>query len=323
MVNLSETGVIPESAMVELHDLAQAAAGFASKGKAESTLKVYRRDWSAFAAWCDARGLQSLPAAPEAVALYITHLAQQDRKPATIERKLVGISQAHKHGRLPSPTTAVVVRETLKGIRRSLGVAQEQKAPLAVSELRRVLDVLPGRLLGVRDRALLLVGFAGAFRRSELVRFDVGDCAFVDDGAILTLRYSKTDQEGEGRLVGLPFGSTPDVCPVRSLRRWLDASGIEVGSIFRPIDRWAHVGVNRLSDAAVAKIVKRYVAVAGMDASRFAGHSLRAGFATAAAKAGKSERAIMAQTGHRSVAMVRKYIRDGSLFNENAASGLL
>ena len=179
---------------------------------------------------------------------------------------------------------------------------------------------LPEGLLGIRDRALLLVGFAGAFRRSELVGLDIADLDFNHDGLTVTLRRSKTDQEGEGRKVGLPYGSNPSTCPVRSLQAWIEASAIEAGPVFRSVNRHGRLQPDRLSDKAVALVVKRRAEAAGLDPSRYAGHSLRAGLATAAANAGVSERAIMAQTGHRSVQMVRRYIRDGSLFRENAAA---
>jgi len=181
---------------------------------------------------------------------------------------------------------------------------------------------LPETLLGARDRALLLVGFGGAFRRSELVFLDVGDVAFTQDGLEVMLRRSKTDPEGRGRKVGIPFGSQASYCPVRALRAWTKAAGIEDGALFRYVTRYGQVG-GRLTGHAVAKVVKRCAGAAGLDASRYSGHSLRAGLATAAARAGKSERAIMAQTGHRSLTQVRHYVRQGSLFLENAASGLL
>jgi integrase len=177
----------------------------------------------------------------------------------------------------------------------------------------------------VRDRALLLVGFAGAFRRSELVSLDVADVAdvvFNRDGLVVTLRRGKTDQEGVGRKVGLPFGSNPLTCPVRALRAWLDVAAIARGPIFRPVDRHAHISDTKLTDQSVALIVKRCAKAPGLDWERYAGHSLRSGLATAAAMADVSERAIMAQTGHKSLPMVRRYIRDGSLFRRNAAGAV-
>jgi integrase len=177
-------------------------------------------------------------------------------------------------------------------------------------------------LIGLRDRALILLGFAGAFRRSELVGLDFEDCAFGKDGLTVTLRRSKTDQSGEGRKIGIPYGSNPETCPVRTLQFWMAESTIAGGSLFRSINRHGRIQSARLSGGDVARIVKKLIERAGLDPSKFAGHSLRAGHATSAAIAGASERSIMAQTGHRSVQMVRRYIRDGSLFRENSAGKL-
>ena len=177
-------------------------------------------------------------------------------------------------------------------------------------------------LIGLRDRALILLGFAGAFRRSELVALDVADLAFNRDGLTVTLRRSKTDQEGQGRKVGIPYGSNPDTCPVRVLQAWLETAGLAEGPVFRSMNRHGPCTTGRLAPADVARVVKKLAERAGLDAARYAGHSLRAGHATSAAIAGASERSIMNQTGHRSVQMVRRYIRDGILFRENSAGKL-
>ena len=174
-------------------------------------------------------------------------------------------------------------------------------------------------LIGARDQALILLGFAGAFRRSELVALDVEDLTFNDGGVVALLRRSKTDQVSEGRKVGIPYGSNPETCPVRVLKSWLEASSIEAGAVFRSVNRHGQVKPGRLSGIDVARIVKKLAERAGLDATKYAGHSLRAGHATSAAIAGASERSIMNQTGHRSVQMVRRYIRDGSLFRDNSA----
>jgi integrase len=213
------------------------------------------------------------------------------------------------------------VKAVIWGISRTTGTEASQKAPLLPSELKAMLEALPQSVSGGRDRALLLVGFCGAFRRSELVGLNVEDVARVEDGLKINLRRSKTDQEGKGRNVGLPFGSSASACPVRALAAWLEESRIETGAIFRGVNRHGRIG-GRLTDRAVALIVKRAARLVGIEASRLAGHSLRAGLATAAAKAGKSSRSIMKQTGHRSERMVARYIRDASLFTENAAAGL-
>ena len=179
---------------------------------------------------------------------------------------------------------------------------------------------LPDNLLGLRDRALLLIGFAGAFRRSELVSLDVEDVEECAEGLRVTLRRSKTDQEGAGEVKGIPYGRKLETCPVRALRAWLEAAGITAGPIFRSVNRHGQVQPGRLSDKAVALVVKRAAEAAGFDATRYAGHSLRTGLTTSAAAAGVQERDIMRQTGHRSVNMVRRYIREGELFRSNAAA---
>jgi len=212
------------------------------------------------------------------------------------------------------------VRTVFQGIRRAHGTAPDAKVAAVTADVRQMVDVCPSSLLGARNRALLLIGFAGAFRRSELVSLDVDDAQFTQDGLVVTLRRSKTDQEGEGRKVGLPYGSHPITCPVRALRAWLEQASITRGPIFRYVDRHGNVGSSRLTDQVVALVVKRCAVTAGLDAARYAGHSLRAGLATAAAEADVSERSIMAQTGHKSLPMVRRYIREGSLFKKNAAA---
>lgn len=308
--------------LATLDDLAEQAFAFAVASKAPSTLRGYRSDWAHFTAWCAGHGLASLPAEPSTVALYVTDLAAA-AKVGTITRRLSSISQAHKTAGVDSPTGNPLVRTTMAGIRRRLGTAQAAKAPLLTADLRAMSANLdPARLLDVRDRALLLVGFAGAFRRSELIALDVDDVADGPDGLTVTIRRSKTDQAGAGRQVGIPYGSNPDTCPVRAYRAWLAAAEITAGPVFRPVDRHGNVGGRRLSTEAVALVVKRHAGRLGLDATAYAGHSLRAGLATAAAQAGASERSIMAQTGHRSLPMVRRYIRAGSLFRENAAASV-
>jgi integrase len=241
----------------------------------------------------------------------IQHLLAGARDPS---RRLVVISQAHKAADLPSPTTSSLVSRTHAGIRRTLGTAQTGKAPALVDDLKRMLDKVPPTRVGLRDRALLLLGFAGAFRRSELVSLDVSDLEFTRAGLIVTLRKSNTDQEGKSRRLGIPYGSSEQTCPVRSLQAWLASARIVDGPVFRSLDRFQRVQPARLSDKAVALVVKRRAKAVGLDPARYAGHSLRAGLATSAAAAGASERVIMSQTGHRSAAMVRRYIREGSLF---------
>jgi integrase len=252
--------------------------------------------------------------------MYVSDLAAT-RKPSTIGRRISAISQAHQLAGHESPTRSAVVRMTLQGIRREKGVATTVKLPITVPDLRRMIDATPDSLKGMRDRALLLVGFAGAFRRSELVALNVEDIEEVEEGIVVTLRRSKTDPEGAGRRVAIPHGRHADTCPTLGLRQWLEAAGITAGPLFVSIDRHGHLD-GRLSDKGVALVVKHYAAAIGRDADDFSGHSLRAGFATEAARSGASELAIMRQTGHRSLPMVRRYIREGSMWQSHPASKL-
>jgi integrase len=297
------------------------AREFARQSKAENTLRGYRGDWKDFCGWCGARELCPLPASAETVASYIADCAGR-LKVGSIQRRLNAIAEAHKAVGLESPTSAGIVRNTIKGIRRAMGTAAVQKAAALTADIVAMVSATDSGLIGIRDRAMILLGFAGAFRRSELVGLNIEDCEFGKDGLTVTLRRSKTDQDGQGRKIGIPYGSNPETCPVRTAQAWMDESGITTGPLFRSITRHGKLRPGRLSGIAVARVVKKLAERAGWDAARYAGHSLRAGHATSAAIGGASERSIMAQTGHRSVQMVRRYIRDGSLFRENSAGKL-
>jgi integrase len=313
---VSEAGadIAPSPSMEQVREFIRAS-------KAESTLRGYKSDWRHFCKWCGDRGLGPLPAPPEAVASYIAECAAR-LKVGSIQRRLNAIAEAHKAVGLDSPMSTGMVKNTLKGIKRTLGTAAVQKAPTLTDDIRGMVSVADSGLIGLRDRALILLGFAGAFRRSEVVSLDVADLDFGHDGLTVTLRRSKTDQEGVGRKIGIPYGANPETCPVRVLQSWLEAATIASGPVFRSINRHGKVRQGRLAPADVARIVKKLALRAGLDPMKYAGHSLRAGHATSAAFAGASERSIMAQTGHKSVQMVRRYIRDGSLFRENSAGKL-
>lgn len=312
----------PAGQLAELQEVGDRLRDYLAGSMAANTIRAYRMDWQHFVAWCAARGFATLPAQPEVVALYLAALAET-HKPATLTRRVSAISQAHAAAGHESPTHAALVRKALAGIRRDKGTAPDVKAPVTVADLQAITrDHLPAGVKGTRDRALLLVGMAGAFRRSELTGIDLEHVEFVDEGVVITLPRSKTDQEGQGRKVAIPFGHEADTCPVGALRAWITAAGITSGPVFRPVNRHGQLGARRLSNKAVALVVKHYMARIGKDAAAYSGHSLRAGFATAAALAGAQERDIMRQTGHRSTAMVRRYIRDGNLFHANAAGAL-
>jgi integrase len=260
-------------------------------------------------------------ASPEAVAAYLADCAGR-LKVGSIQRRINAIAEAHKAVGLESPTHHAMVTNTMKGIRRTRGAAPAQKAPALTEDVRAMVDATDSGIIGARDRALILLGFAGAFRRSELVGLDVEDCTFGKDGLTITLRRSKTDQVGAGRKIGIPYGSNPETCPVRVVQCWIEQGGITTGPMFRSISRHGRLQLGRLSGIDVARVVKKLAERAGLDQAKYAGHSLRAGHATSAAIGGASERSIMNQTGHRSVQMVRRYIRDGSLFRENSAGKL-
>jgi site-specific recombinase XerD len=304
---------------VQYKESRERARDYASDAVAANTRRAYRADWRDFAAWCAEQHRTALPALPETVAVYLAALAGH-RKTSTISRRLSAIAQAHKTAGLDSPTTDAAVRQVLAGIRRRHGTQQKGKEAALTADVRAMVGTLEASLAGQRDRALLLLGFAGAFRRSELVALDVADVTRTRDGLVVQVRRSKTDQEGAGRQVGIPYGSTPGTCPVRAVADWLEVAGLAAGPLFRPIDRHGNLRPRRLTDQSVALVVKRAVRAAGLDPSVYAGHSLRSGLATAAAQAGVSERAIMEQTGHKSLPIVRRYIRRGSLFTENAAA---
>ena len=304
-----------------LRPVAEAARDYAAHAKAENTLRAYRGDWRDFEGWTTAHGLEALPATPETVALYAAALASR-AKVATIRRRLATISGAHRAAGLESPTSSPAVSAVLAGIRRDKGDAQTRKAAVVTGTLRRMAEALPAGLVGIRDRALLLVGFAGAFRRSELVGLRLEDVEFPLEGLVLTLRRSKTDQEGKGERVAIPHGANPETCPVRALSTWIEAAGISEGPLFRSVTRHGRISPEALSPEAVAVVVKRSASRVGLDPATFSGHSLRAGFATAAAQAEVPEWRIARQTRHRSLVILGRYIREANLFRKNAAAAV-
>jgi site-specific recombinase XerD len=307
----------------DLAALVERAKEYAADARASSTRRAYESDFRAFERWCTAQGLVARPAPPSVVAVYLTHLADSGRKVATLERALTGIVHAHRSHGFDWPRAHPAIANVMGGIRRRLGTAPAQKTPVVDELLAAMLATLDEDLRGLRDRALLTLGWSGAFRRSELVALTVADVARSSEGLIVTLRRSKGDQEGKGAQKGIPYASRAALCPVRSLDAWLASAGITEGPIFRYIDRHGGIHGEALGDRSVARIVQRTAAAAGLDASTVAGHSLRAGFATTAAKRGKSLDAIMRQTLHKSERVARSYIRHAKLFDDNAATGLL
>ena len=301
--------------------LSAEALAYAREASAPNTRRAYRAAWQDFTAWCTAEGRVPLPAAPETVGTFLAARAGTHRA-ASLSMRLVAIGQAHRLAGHRLDTGHPAIRETMKGIRRTHGTAPAKKDAAVADVIRDAVAALVKRpgLRALRDRALLLVGFAAALRRSELVALDVSDVAFVAEGMILTLRRAKTDQEGRGVEIAVPFGSGSRTCPVLALRAWLDAANIAAGPIFLAINRHGFLGRLRLSDRDVARVVKASVAAAGYDPATFAGHSLRSGFITTAAREGVAERHIQNQSRHKSLPVLRGYIRRGSLFVDNAAA---
>lgn len=297
------------------HDAGGAVASirhYLDNALAENTRKAYRADLGHYRAWGGA-----IPATPQEVAAYLTaHAASLSI--ATLQRRLVSIGKAHTMQGHPDPVKADLVKLTMRGIRRIHGKPQLQAAPLLKDDMILLLSHTRDNLKGRRDRALLLLGFCAALRRSELAAVRVEDLEFTAQGIILTIPRSKTDQTGQGRRIGIPRGRGR-ICPVGSVGLWLQQSSIESGALFRAVTKGGILSGNALSDRAIADIIKHYAGKAGLNPERYSGHSLRAGLATSAAQNGVSSWKIRAQTGHRSDAMLARYIREGDLFTDNAA----
>lgn len=304
--------------------LRERGRALAAAARAPNTRRAYESDWAIFAAWCCDFGRESLPATGETVALFVAEHAR-DWRVSTIRRRLGGIGWRHRRGGYGDPTKLEEVREVVRGVARSTRRPGLAKAAVMVEELRQMVWAV--RQLEApraeRDAAILLLGFAGGFRRSELAELELRDVRFQREGVAVVLRSSKTDQEGEGRVVAIARGERAETCPVRALEGWIGERGPEGGALFRRVDRFGRVLVEGLSGQGIAGVVKRAAAGAGLDAERYAGHSLRAGLVTAAHEAGKADSVIMRTTGHRSVITLARYIRGRNGYGSAAARGLL
>jgi site-specific recombinase XerD len=292
---------------------------FRQAARSPNTQRAYASAWRQFESWVGARGLRVSAVNDAVVAAYVTHLAQEGCTPSTIESVYSGLL-ARLRVVVPDywgpGWRPPLVADVLKGIRHKLARPPVRKRPLTDAELGQIVDGFGDRPKDVRDRALLLLGMCGGFRRSELVALDVDMITASTQGVEILLPRSKTDQEGEGRVVAIVPQKNEKLCPVHALSRWLEAASIDAGPIFR------HTNGDRLQPQYVARLVKRCVERIGLDPSHFSGHSLRAGFVTSAARKGKSLDAIMRQTGHRNVAQVMEYIRRATAFEGNASEGL-
>ena len=293
--------------------------------KANNTLRAYKSDFKDFGAFCSRHGLSSLPTEPKIVSLYLTHLSKNS-KISTLRRRLVSIGMVHKLKGHYLDTKHPIIVENLMGIRRVIGSIQKGKKPLLINHLKLIINSINEHNINdnkkFRDKAIILIGFGGGFRRTELISIDYEDLEFVPEGLKITLRKSKTDQFGEGMIKGLPYFDDENYCPVINLKRWLEISNIKSGPIFRRFSKGSVLTNNRLTDQSVVLLIKEHLGLAGLDNKNFAGHSLRSGFATVAADSGADERSIMAMTGHKTTQMVRRYIREANLFKNNALNNI-
>ena len=331
-MNKRRTRVVrrPARAALPVLSLAQAreaAAAYARGSRAPSTWRAYEADWRNFESWCRQMELSPLPATPETVALYLSAEAKRGRAPSTLGRRLAAIRLIHLGARLPSPHDAIEVTEVLRGIRRDFGRLPVKKMPAVDEDIRRMVDAVeahdPQTLRGLRDRALLLLGYAAALRRSELVALDVEDLTERPEGLEVRIARSKTDQEGKGDTIAVPRVPDSPYCPVQAVLDWQVVANIPTGPLLRRLHRGDRVGA-RLTAQSVALVVKQRASQAGLEAAEaYSGHSLRRGFLTSAARNRASIFKMAAQSRHKSLDVLREYVDDVERFEDHAGEGLL
>ena len=290
--------------------------------KAPNTVRAYKSDFEDFGLFCVKNSFKTLPSEPKVISLYLTYLSSKNIKISTIKRRLVSIGMVHKIKGHYLDTKHPVIIENLMGIKRRKGTYQKAKKPILINDLKHIIDVInkenEPEIKKLRNKALLLIGFSGGFRRNELVSLDYEDIEFVFEGIKIRLKNSKTDQFGEGFTKGIPHFENSIYCPVSNLKKWINISKIKKGPLFTRFSKGSKITNVRLSNQSVALIIKDYLLKAGIDNQNYSGHSLRSGFATSAAESGAEERSIMAITGHKSTEMVRRYIKEANLFKNNA-----
>ena len=305
----------------DLKLLHEATLNNLKNSKANNTLRAYKSDFTDFAAFCSKHSLNSLPTEPKIISIYLTHLSKNS-KISTLRRRLVSISMVHKLKGHYLDTKHPIIIENLMGIKRVKGSIQKGKKPLLINHLKSIVNVIDEQkveeIKKLRDKSIILIGFGGGFRRTELVSIDHEDLEFVTEGIKIIVKRSKTDQFGEGIIKGLPYFTNENYCPVNIIKKWLKISKIKSGPIFRRFSKGSILSDKRLTDQSVVLLIKKYLNLAGIENKNFAGHSLRSGFATVAAESGADERSIMAMTGHKSTQMVRRYIREANIFKNNA-----
>lgn len=318
----SDLALVDAAALAALEAAELAVArDLATKSVAASTRAAYERDMRAFADWCSPRLLSALPAEPATVHRYLASVSD-DLAVSTIRRRLTSIAVVHKAAGYPDPTKDEHIIRTWRGIRREHGVAPRKVRAIRAAVLRQLVEPLTDWPADVRDRAILTIGMAGALRRSEIVAIDVEHMTVDEDGLRMRIPRSKRDQEGEGALVGMTNGTRWETCPATSWETWLEVSEIRSGPAFRAIDRHGNLSPRRLTDRQIARIVQRRAEAVGLPAEEFAGHSLRAGFATEAVARGRSELVVMRHGRWRSGQAMRGYVQEGGLWKDNATKGL-
>ena len=307
--------------VTDLKSLNEETLNNLKSSKANNTLRAYKSDFKDFGGFCIKHGFDSLPTEPKVVSLYLTHLSKNS-KISTLRRRLVSIGMVHKLKGHYLDTKHPIIIENLLGIKRVKGSYQKGKKPILINHLKSIINVIDEQKIDeikkARDKALLLVGFAGGFRRTELISIDHEDLEFVTEGVKIIIKRSKTDQFGEGMTKGIPYFSNQKYCPVNNLKKWLELSNIKSGPIFRRFAKGSVLTNYRLTDQSVVLIIKIYLNLAGIENKNYSGHSLRSGFATVAAESGADERSIMTMTGHKTTQMVRRYIREANIFKNNA-----
>ena len=290
--------------------------------KSLNTVRAYKSDFRDFGLFCTKNNFNALPSDPKIVSLYLTHLSGKEVKISTLKRRLVSIGMIHKLKGHYLDTKHPTIIENIMGIKRRKGSIQKGKKPLLINDLRAIINAINEQkneeIKKFRDKSIILIGFAGGFRRNEIVSLDYEDLDFVSEGLKITIKRSKTDQYGEGAVKALPYFNNQEYCPVKNLKQWLEISKIKSGPLFRRFTKGSNLSNNRLTDQSVALLIKEYLNLSGIDSQNYSGHSLRSGFATTTAESGADERSIMAMTGHKSTEMVRRYIKEANLFKNNA-----
>ena len=290
--------------------------------KAINTIRAYKSDFKDFSKFCLKNGLNPLPTEPKIVSLYMTYLSSNDSKISTLRRRLVSISMIHKLKGHYLDTKHPLIIENLMGIKRLKGSIQKSKKPILINQLKSIINAINEEKIEeikkIRDQTIILIGFSGGFRRSEITSIDYEDLEFVSEGVKIVVKRSKTDQIGEGMVKGLPYFPNEQYCPVQHLQKWIKISNIKSGPLFRRFLKGRSLSNNRLTDQSVALLIKKYLSIVGIENKNYSGHSLRSGFATASADSGADERSIMAMTGHKTTQMVRRYIKEANLFKNNA-----